>query len=1026
MSGRLYRCVEPVFLRAAAFGELHVAPCPDLSGDAPEQVAQWLTWLRDVWANGAVADAISYASPALAQEVRSISAADTPDVRRARRTVSSVARYVMRMTSRATPFGLFAGVATASFGQTLVWRWGSDHRAVASVSGAWSANLITRLESCPEIFRRLRVVANDLCFWRGDRLVVPYPPRRRHPDGPVAEISVRCTTAVQMAVEAARSPIRCSELAAKLAVEFPSTSLPSIEAMLTDLVKQHVLISNLRPPATVVDVIGHLVEQLEAAPVDDIPQAVEVLTELREIRRELARHNDAIGSVVERQARASVVTRMRELSADPAAPIGLDLHLKCRVVLPRRVAQEAEAAVSALARLSAHPFGSPAWQAYHTRFFERYGVGTLVPVLELVNPDVGLGLPAGYLGGAPQLRPAISARDERLLALAQSAVLDGRHEVVVDEDLLGQLTPKVTPRWPAHREIRFQLQAASAAALNAGDFSLVVSGVSRGAATMIGRFVGSLSRTEQASVKSMLGELPVDETDALVAQFSFAPLTEVAANVSRVPELLPHVVGLGEHPPGNRPRIPVGDLAVGCEGDRLYLASMSLKRRVEPVVPHALDLSTHAPPVARFLAEIGNAQSAVLTGFDWGAANHLPFLPRLRYGRAVLTSARWVLDAADVPSRDASWSQWDDAFQKWRASRRLPNAVLLVRGDRRLRLDLSDRGQLALLRANVTPERKVVLEEAVEDDGHGWCGGRAHEIVVQMARVQSPDVHRPVGMQMARRGDGHLPGASPWLFVKLYGSPERQTELLTRHFPDLLAAWSAEPRWWFVRYRDPEPHIRLRIALADSMEFGIAAARVGSWAQRLRRSALLRDVQITTYYPETGRWGNGLLMAAAEEVFSADSRAVTAQLGEGTELHSQTLSAAQFLAMAIAFKGTAELGVSWATQYVAVDASEPIPRDLLNEAVRLADPTNDWISLRSLSGGQAIVDAWRLRDQALASYGDLLSGSESTDSDAVLASLLHAHHMRAIGPDSASERICLRLARAAAQAWTAQRMSEQA
>lgn len=1025
MSDRLYRCVGPVFLRAAAFHELPVASCPDLSGDAPEHVAQWLTWLRDVWADGAVADAISYASPALAREVRSLSAADAPDVRRARRTVSSVARYVLRMTGRATPFGLFAGVATASFGQTLVWRWGSDHRAVASIGGAWSAELIARLESCPELFRRLRIVANDLCFRRGDRLVVPYPPRKHRMDGPINEISVRCTTAVQMAVEAAGTPIRCSELAAKLAVEFPSASLPSIEAMLTDLVKQHVLISNLRPPATVIDVIGHLIEQLEAAPVDGIPQAVEVLALLRKIRCELVRHNGASGPGAERRARADVLTRIRELGAGPAAPIGLDLHLDCRVVLPRRVAREAEAAASALARLSAHPLGALAWQEYHTRFFERYGVGALVPVLELVNPDVGLGFPAGFLGGADQLRPTITARDERLLVLAQSAVLDGSHEVVVDENLLGQLASKATPRWPAHRELRFQLQAASAAALKDGDFSLVVSGVSRGAATMIGRFVGSLSRTEQASVKSTLAELPVGETGAFVAQLSFAPLTEVAANVSRVPELLLHVVGLGEHPVGNRPRIPVSDLAVGCEGDRLYLASMSQRRRVEPVVPHALDLSTHAPPLARFLAEIGNAQSATLTGFDWGAANHLPFLPRLRYARAILTSARWVLDAADLPGKGASWPKWDDIFQKWQETRRLPNAVLLVRGDRRLRLNLSDRGQRALLRASLVRERKVVLEEAVDRDAHGWCGGRAHEIVVQVANSQNPDVHRPVGTQVARRGDGHVPGASPWFFVKLYGSPGRQTELLISHFPDLLAMWSAEPRWWFIRYRDPEPHIRLRIAVADPMEFGLVAARVGSWAQRLRRSGLIRDVQFATYYPETGRWGNGPLMAAAEEVFSAESHAVVAQLGEGAELYSQTLTAAQFVATAIAFKGTAELGVSWLTRHVAAAASEVIARDVRNEAVRLADPTDDWIGLRSLSGGQAIVDAWRIRDQALASYGALLSGS-GVDSDAILASLLHAHHMRANEPDPADERICLRLARAAAQAWTARRMNEQA
>ncbi|RSN56617.1 Lanthionine biosynthesis protein LanB [Actinomadura sp. WAC 06369] len=1014
--GRLYRCGDLVLLRAAPHAELPLPAWPDLSGDSPDHCTQWLAWLRTVWAIDAVADAIEHASPVLAQEVRTVCAAEDPGVRRVRRVTSSVVRYMLRMTSRATPFGLFAGVATASFGQKLAWRWGDAHRAVARVGGPWLAEVIEQLEMTRDLFERLHLVANDLCFRRGDRLVVPYPVPRR--DGvSSAEISLRYTAAVEIVLEAARSPTRSDELAEKLAAEFPARPLPSIVDMLAGLVKQGVLISDLRPPATVVDPLGHVVERLESARADGVPQVEDTLRRLRRVRDDLGQHNNEPDPGRARNARAAAVSRMRELNARPAQPLALDLHVDSELVLPHLVAREAEAAASVLARLTAHPFGTEPWKQFHTRFFERYGVGTLVPVLELVNPDVGLGFPSGYLSAAPEPRLPLSTRDERLLALAQAAVLDGRGEIVLDERCIEQLAPDEAARYQPHAEICFELRAASEIAVDNGDFTLAVTGVSRGMGTMVGRFVGLLSRAAQERVRNGFAGVPTSDPDALPVQLSFPSPSPGGANVSRVPELLPHVVSLGEHHAVRGTRVPVDDLAVGCDGERLYLASIGLGRRVEAVIPHALDLRAHTPPIARFLAEVGKAQDAILTGFDWGAASRLPFLPRVRHGRTILSPARWLMEAADLPGQGIPWRQWLDAFTEWRTRRRLPATAVLAEGDRRLKLDFAEQAHLALLRTSLRRAPRVVLEEAVNVEDYGWCGGRPHEVVVQLTSTATTRPVRPaIGRRVARRDDGHVPGASPWLFVKLYGHPERQTELLAQHVPALLADWDKPPAWWFIRYRDPEPHIRLRIAADD---FGTAAARAGSWAEHLRRVGLLRDVQFATYYPEVGRWGSGRLMTAAEDVFGADSRALLAQLGEPSRPRNAVLTAAQFVAIAVAFTGSTQLGMAWLIQHVAAKASVPLPRDAMAQAVLLADPTDDWQRLRAASGGQPIVAAWKQREDALTAYRVLLDGDGGIDPDAVLTSLLHAHHMRAVGIDPDGERTCLRLARAVAQAWMA-------
>jgi thiopeptide-type bacteriocin biosynthesis protein len=1022
----LYACADAALVRAAAHRELALPEWPDLTEATPAHARQWCGWLRDAWAVDAVAETIGHATPALAQQIAAICEGQLPGVRQARGAVLSMSRYLLRMTGRATPFGLFAGVASASFGPQLAVRWGDGHRAVARAGASWLAEVMARLESCPQLLERLPLVVNNLCFLRGQRLVVPFQPQTHGEDHIAAvEVSIRYTAAVRMVVEAARAPIRCGVLAGKVAAEFPTASSSAVDRLLTDLVERRVLISSLHAPSTVTDAFEYLLEQLETAGAGDIPQVRDLLCQLRQVMLGITRHNDAATTTAGRSIRTSLGEQMTALSPTARQPLAVDLRLDCDVALPQQVAREAEAAASALARLTAHPFGSVAWQSYHTRFFERYGIGALVPVLDVVNPDIGLGFPAGYPGSTAQERPtALLARDGRLLALAQAAALEGRDEVTLDERLVAELAADDLgrARVPPHVELCFEVQAASQAALGRGEFDLTIVNLSRGVGTVTGRFYRLLDPSDQDRAATVFARLPASDPDTLAVQLSFLPLAPGAAHVTRTPELLPTVISLAEHRAPSDTVIRLEDLAVASDGHRLYLASIALARRLEPAILHALDLRTHTPPLARFLAEVGRAQAAVVTGFDWGAASHLPFLPRVRYRRTILSPARWLLDPAELPSRDAPWTQWQDDMAAWSTRRRLPKLVYLTDRDRRLKLDLDQVHHLALLRAYLDSAGNAALTEAPHPGAFGWFGGRAHEIVVSLTAAKPlrwPRLPQVTSAPVVGRDHGHLPGTSRWLYAKLYGHPERQHEILAEYLPELLSAWDEPPLWWYIPYCDPEDHLRLRIALSNADEFGSRARRVSSWADRLRRLSLLRDVQFATYHPETGRWGDGDAMTAAEVVFGADSRALVVQFAQPSRPHTQALAAANFVAIAAGFTGSAEAGMNWLIQHAKTEPSPAPPRHVFTEAVRLADPRADWAALRAAPGGQAIAKMWEPRRQALADYRARLENAEGIDPDEVLVCLLHAHHIRAVGIDRDNERTCLRLARATALTWDA-------
>ncbi|WP_155059332.1 lantibiotic dehydratase [Streptomyces blattellae] len=977
-----------------------------------------MAWLRAVWANKDVTEALQHSSPVLAAQVGALCTAEDPALRDVQRAALSVARYLLRAQHRATPFGLFAGVATAEFGPQARAEWGEEHVVVGRAGAEWLAALVARLESCPDLLQRLPVVINNTVTYRGDRLIVPFQPDVQDDRTRAVEASLALTGPVRAVLAATRLPIRFGTLADKLQAEFPEASPERARRLLAELIRRRVLITSLQAPSTETDALGYLVGQLAAIDAGSLAPVAGTVRELHAVRAGLEGCTTYGG-------RDSVAARMRNLVPGLRRhPVALDLRLDAQIVLPEAVAQEIERAALILTRLSIRPYGTAAWNEYHQRFYERYGIGTMVPLVEAVA-DSGTGYPDGYPGApAGARRPRVSARDDALVRLAQTAALEGRDEVILTDEQIGALdVGPDKPRLPPHLEIGVRVHAASLEELQRGQFRVEVVSVSRGAGVSTGRFLSVLSSADREALAAELADLPAADGNTMPAQLSFPPLLPESAHVTRSPQVLPTVISLQEHRAPQDIVLTPEDLAVGCDGRRMYLAVPERGHRVEAVGMHALNLRTHTPPLVRFLTELSRAQCTQVTVFDWGAATAMPFLPRLRYGRTVLAPARWRLEASELPGHARPRAEWDVALSDWRARRRLPRHVHLLEDDRRLFLDLDEAGHRALLRRHLDRTRLAVLVEAPEPEAYGWCGGRAHEVVVPLKATRPstwPPLPAPSRARALSADQMQTPASSSVLLAALYGDPRRQDVLLSRHLPGLLEQLG-NPPWWFIRFRDPDQHLRVRIALPDPEAFAGTARTVSAWADELRSVGLLADLRYPTSYREMGRWGSGAAWEASEEVFRADSRAVLAQLTQPQRPGPRTRVVAHTVAIASAFLGSTEAGMQWLIEHIPPTAPAPVPRPQFTDAVRLADPSDDWSVLRSVPGGDAIVSGWADRDTALAAYRPHLPGPDTQGIavDDVLTSLLHVHFVRHVAVNFPEEEVCLYLARAAALAWTA-------
>lgn len=1003
----MYRAVDASMIRTSAFPLATSLPsCPSSVSDKTVDMENCRRWIEQVWSDEAHASSIELAAPVFAANVRK---AIRGDVRRSRirRIALSLTRYLLRTQFRATPFGTFAGPALARLGANSSVYWGPQHAAFARADASWLHSLITTLERDPDVLRHLRVVADRTCTVRDAQISIAHQPGDEGP----TETTLRRTRASELTLSLARTPITVPDLTAKIQADYPDTPDRTIEGMVRNLVAHRVLLTNLRAPMTCDDALGHLVDQLNQTLTAKAPSsAVQATVEkLRHVHQLLHQH-DRARPEEQRVLRGEATAAMNRLAGTDGRVLAVNLRPDCGVVLPHDMADEASRALDVVARITPYPNGSPAWRDYLSRFLERYSTGTVVPVRELTDPDTGLGFPVGYRGTVlPRPVLATTPRDEHLLALIQEAALTGRREIVLTEDDIEALSTGTPTQLPAHIEFTFTVLAQSQHAVDEGRFSLSTVGLSLAAGITTGRFLPSLERADLDRIAAVHASLPTLTAGAVRGQVSGPPLKVPIDNVSRCPAVAPEVLSIGEHNP--HATLDLDDLGVLADTDRFYLVSFSTGQVIEPKVMNAVELSSSTHPLIRFVCELHRSHTAVLLPFFWGTAARLPFLPEVRVGRAVLSPAVWRLRLRDLGDEE----DWSERFTNWRRTYGLPRTVYLGASDQRLRLDLDVPVHQELLRAELRKHSTAVLHEAPAESAYGWIG-RAHEVVMTFASDQkpapAPAVRAPAGRDTAR-----LPGSSHWVYVKLYGSAARVPEVLTAHLPRLLhESWGTAIPAWFIRYADPDAHVRLRLHLPGPGAFGSAAPAVAQWAAELRHEGLIQRLQWDTDHPETGRYGTGDALKAAEEYFVADSTAALRQLSLAIPPGLRpAVTAASFVDIATGFLGSRKAACAWLTRHLLRSDGDPASRNVQALALRLSEPDDARSALAEFTGGDAVAEAWGARRHTLDRYRRTLTDSAP---DAVLPSLLHMHHNRVAGIDGNAEATCRRMARAAALSWT--------
>ncbi|MFF7654279.1 lantibiotic dehydratase [Streptomyces sp. NPDC007983] len=974
--------------------------------------------------------AVRLASPSLADDVRRVLDGAALKEKKLRRVVVSLAKYRLRMTHRPTPFGFFAGVAMAGVGPSPVLETSGSSQSVSRPDAAWLHAVIESLLATPGIVERTRLVANPLRASRDGRLVLV--------DAHAADgthrlaHSLRDSAVARCALEYAASPVAWQELVEHLMNRFPEASAEAVRRAVAQMVRGRFLLSDLIPPPDRTDPLGHVLEHLGGLghpAADDLHAVQEALAAL-----DAASPSDRGTALTTACARMRVVHPAEDL-------IQSDLALDTRLVLPSAVGREVERAASALWRTSLVQPGVSELRDYHLNFLERYGTDRLVPVLHLLDEAGGLGLPHGY-----RLRPAEAVaaqpphprahrRDQALAELLLQATKHGTGEVVLDEVALNALTLGETGRpTPPSMEIAAEVVAESWQSLCSGEFQLLLGagqGSPRGGATF-GRFSPALGDRAD-DVRNLVRRARESQAeDEVTAAVAYVPRVIRSANVATVPQWLDHRIPLGIGPAATDgvTDMPLDELAVHATLDHLRLVHAPTGTRVRPVSYSMLNpASGHLPDVARFLLDLGYEGREWCAPWNWGAWAAAPALPRVRHGRTVLSPARWLPDrelreaAARRAAPAGAPDVWSGHVERWRSRWDVPRYVLLTRVDNRVAVDLDDPLHLLVFQEEMKqPKGLAVTEWFGGPRASAWFtapgGAHASEFVFPLLARESSGATRPERLRKRPapvatgvRPRTHVPGGE-WLYAKVYVPGALQPHVLARHLPRLAAPDVLEAAevdtWFFLRYADPDPHLRLRFHGEPDRLWRVLLPAVRAWGEELRTAGLAGRLVLDTYEPEVERYGGPAAIGHAERAFHTDSAAVLQQLtaspGGGTE---PVVAAGLGILAALTPFGTTDEVLGWLSDASVLNLRGEVSRarkrtvaDLLDAHGRPAPPD-------PLAG-----ERWAARDTALGRLRAALPEAEGPDGRAAVAlSLAHMHCNRLLGPHRDEELLAHATAR---------------
>jgi lantibiotic biosynthesis protein len=665
---------------------------------------------------------------------------------------SGLLRYLLRMSTRSTPFGLFAGFSTGNFGDQTNIRLLEQEANISHtrLDMNYLCALAQDLSKMEAIKAGLKFFPNSSIYSIAGRVrYVEYHyanGRRMH-----QIVAVDDSEYLQKILQSAAKGAMLHELAA--AITDDEIFEEDARDFLNELIDAQLLMSELEPAVSGEEFLDQMLQILSGIPTNETLE--KVLAVLNQVKSKLsALRNTPIGRDVGVFDQISHELKKLDTSFDIKYLFQTDMVKPTKTCqLDHQIKEDIYTALVVLNKLTPKN-ETTNLSKFREEFKERYE-DEEIPLLRALDNENGIGYLSKLAGDISPLVDGLflplskaSSQDIKwngiyaLLLQKYTRAISDQSKIIElnDADLEG-----LEANWndlPVTLSAMIQLfdddRVQSKPILYVKSF-----GGSSGA-NLIGRFCHA-DKNAHDFVKDIISKDEEDSPNFIYAEIVHLPESRTGNILMRpifrtyeIPYLAKSVL-----PETNQ--IKADDLYISVRGDQVFLRSKRLGKFVIPRLTTAHNFSYNSLPVYQFLCDMQtqNLRSGVM--FSWGPLeNNHRFLPRVMYKNIILARAKWNIQNKDIAhvlklNKD---NERTDAFMQFATQNNLPDEVLLADSDNELFLNLTNTNCVMILLDLIKNRQFFTLKEFLFSDygfvAKGPDGFYTNEIVVALHKNEIP------------------------------------------------------------------------------------------------------------------------------------------------------------------------------------------------------------------------------------------------------------------------------------------------
>ena len=640
----------------------------------------------------------------------------------------SALKYLSRMATRCTPFGLFAGCSVGQLSiHTDIYLPHPEHYTRHTrLDMNYLCALAQDIAKRGEIKYKLRYFPNNSSYVVGDKL--RYVSYRYLKGNRVHNIvAVHHSDYLQRLLAAAQEGATIAQLAALLV----NDEITQEEAMafLDEMIDSQVIVSELEPSVTGPELLDQMINTLEKF--DDQQELTAKLKSLSGLLQDIGAQ--PIGATI------PIYADIKKLITDLGTTFSekhlfqSDMIKPCeKAEIDTKMVDEVLKAITFVNKFSPPTKQETLLDKFSTSFTDHYEERE-VPLAQLLDTEMGLALrPSGGSGDVTPLLEGIpfGRRQQENSSHTWSGVQSLLHRKVLEALTTKQqeivLTDDDVKNVPGKWDDLPHTMAAMCEVFSYnqdGQSKIFLHSIGgSGAANLLGRFCHVDKEIHKAVMDIVKEEEQALPNDKLYAEIVHLPESRIG-NILARPQLRPfEICYLAKSGVDKAFQLEISDLMVSVRQKKFILRSKRLNKEIIPRLTSAHNYShPSAMPIYQFLCNLQNHHQRGGMGFFFSTLfNEFPYLPRISYGNVILSLARWHIKPGDLKpiAESKEKAEATEALQQWKARTGIPRFVVLPDGDNDLFTDTDSLISLRVLYSVVKKRPQCTLREFPFDIEH--------------------------------------------------------------------------------------------------------------------------------------------------------------------------------------------------------------------------------------------------------------------------------------------------------------------